>query len=176
MLGTLKKICDWVARVVNIWIVALFSIMIVSCVVQVFCRYLINDSPRWTEELARFSFIWAHFLGATIFVRIGGHASITFFIDALPKAGQRIMQLFIYAVIFVVSVVLLYGGIHMADLTKNQMNVGIKIPMSVVYISAAFCGAITLLYITVMIIEKIAEIADKTPKAGVISGGEEGGG
>jgi hypothetical protein len=51
--------------------------------------------------------------------------------------------------------------------------------MSIIYISAAFCGAITLLYITVMIIEKIAEIADKTIadkalEAGGISGGEDG--
>jgi TRAP-type C4-dicarboxylate transport system permease small subunit len=178
MYGTLKKISDWVSKLVDASIVVLFTIMIVSCLVQVFCRYLINDSPRWTEELARFTFIWCHFLGATIFVKIGGHASITLFIDARPTAVQRFTQLFVYIVIFIVSAVLLYGGIHMAELTKNQMNVGIKIPMSVVYISTAFCGAITLLYITVMMIEKILEIAGKTPEvesAVLATGREEGG-
>jgi TRAP-type C4-dicarboxylate transport system permease small subunit len=174
MLRILKKICDWVSKLVNASIVVLFLILIVSCVVQVFCRYLLNDSPRWTEELARYSFIWAHFLGATIFVRTGGHASITLFVNALPPAGQRIMHLFIYLVIFIVSAVLLYGGVHMAELTNNQINAGIKLPMSVVYASTAFFGAITLLYITVMMMEKIAEIAGKVPEAETLSVGKEG--
>jgi TRAP-type C4-dicarboxylate transport system permease small subunit len=42
------------------------------------------------------------------------------------------------------------------------MNVGIKIPMSVVYISAAFGGIITLFYI----IEKIVDFFCKTDPVG----------
>ncbi len=33
--------------------------------VQVFCRYVLNQSLFWSEELARFLLVWLTFLGAS---------------------------------------------------------------------------------------------------------------
>jgi TRAP-type C4-dicarboxylate transport system permease small subunit len=73
----------------------------------------------------------------------------------LPAKGQRAVNLLIFAVLIIVSAVLLYGGIRMAQMTGNQANAGLNIPMSYVYISAAFSGAINLLYIFELILKDI---------------------
>jgi TRAP-type C4-dicarboxylate transport system permease small subunit len=162
MLKKYTILCDNVAKAVNIGIILLFVVLIISCVVQVFSRYVLNNSYRWTEESARYSFIWLHFLGSTMCVRTKTHASITILSDALPFKWQKVVNFFASTVLIVVSVVLLYGGIRMAQMTAHQMNVGIKVPMSFVYISATFSGVITLLYASELILKDISGILQKS--------------
>ena len=44
-------------------LLALFAVIIVCVSLQVFFRYVLNDPLTWSEELARFSFMWMVFLG-----------------------------------------------------------------------------------------------------------------
>jgi TRAP-type C4-dicarboxylate transport system permease small subunit len=161
MLKQVTKACNSVAKVIDIAIILLFIALIVSCVLQVFSRKILNNSYPWTEELARYSFIWVHFLGSTICIRFRNHATITMVKDALPGNGQKILDLLISAILIIASVVLLYGGIKMAQMTGNQVNAGLKIPMSFVYISAAFSGAINLLYIFELILKDFYALIGK---------------
>ncbi len=153
MLKTLNKLCGTISKGVNAIAIVLFTVMVVSCVVQVFARYVLNDSPRWTEELARYTFIWVHFLGATICVRTGSNATITLFRDMLGGVPRRMLEGFITIVTGIVGVVMVYGGVEMAQRTHKQLTVGIKMPMSFVYVSAAVFGVITVLYAVTMLLE-----------------------
>ncbi len=144
-----------IAKGVNVVAVTLFGVMIICCVVQVFTRYILNDSPRWTEELARYTFIWVHFLGATICVRMSSNATITVLIDQLRGLPRRVFDGFVTLVMTVVGVVMVYGGVEMAQRTHKQLSVGVKMPMSFVYVSAAFFGAIVVLYAVTMLLENI---------------------
>jgi TRAP-type C4-dicarboxylate transport system permease small subunit len=166
MLKQLKNIRDCISKAVNGAIIALFTLLIVSCVVQVFSRYVLNDSYRWTEELARYSFIWVHFLGTSLCLRAKSHATITFIIDAVPPLIHNVMSLLVSLILFTVSVVLIYGGIKMAELTANQMSIGIRaLPMSWVYVSAAFGGAISLVEVIILIADDIIRITGKKGEA-----------
>ena len=57
---TINKISDGINKAVELVTVILFVILIVACVMQVFFRFVLNNSLSWTEEVARFSFIWMH--------------------------------------------------------------------------------------------------------------------
>ena len=48
--------------------VAAILLMGITLVVtmQVVCRYLLKDLPPWSEELSRYLFIWAIFMGACV--------------------------------------------------------------------------------------------------------------
>ncbi|WP_138379562.1 TRAP transporter small permease [Luteithermobacter gelatinilyticus] len=41
-------------------------VMLVCILFQVMARYIFNEPPAWTEELARYAMIWAGFTGATV--------------------------------------------------------------------------------------------------------------
>lgn len=53
-----------------------FTMMVICVFSQVLFRYVFNISAPWTEELARFTFIWATFLGAGIAFAEGGHLGV----------------------------------------------------------------------------------------------------
>ena len=74
---TIDHIADKVAKVVEYVVIVLFVVTLSACVLQVFTRYVLNNSLRWTDELARYTFIYGNVLGAVLMQRIHGHAAVT---------------------------------------------------------------------------------------------------
>ena len=67
---------------------ALFVAVMVLCLfLQVAMRIAVGSSLAWTEELSRYSFLWAVYVGAALAVKRGGHVRITAQFMFLPTAG-----------------------------------------------------------------------------------------
>ena len=76
MLKTSKKVADgflWVYSAVGL--VALV-LVIVFAFLQVVARYLLPQAPTWTEEGARYAFIWMSMMGASAAARHCSNASV----------------------------------------------------------------------------------------------------
>ncbi len=57
---------------------ALFiGVMVICLFLQVAMRIAVGSSLAWTEELSRYSFLWAVYVGAALAVKKGGHVRIT---------------------------------------------------------------------------------------------------
>lgn len=65
--------------------VAAVMVMVASASWQVVARYLLAQPPIWTEELSRFSMVWAGMMGASCAFRF--KADPTLFPDALKMTG-----------------------------------------------------------------------------------------
>lgn len=139
---TIDHIADKVAKVVEYVVIVLFVITLSACVLQVFTRYVLNNSLRWTDELARYTFIYGNVLGAVLMQRIHGHAAVTALVGLLPKAGQKVMELFTSFIILGISAVLVYSGIQMIQRTTRQLSPGMNLPMSYIYASIAIGGVL----------------------------------
>lgn len=63
------------------------AVMLVAAAWQVIARYLLNQPPIWTEELARFSMVWGGLLGASCAYRF--RRDPTLFPDAVQTVGVR---------------------------------------------------------------------------------------
>ena len=68
---------------------ATFTLMVFCVFSQVLFRYLFQISAPWTEELARFTFIWATFLGAGIAFAEGGHISVQVIVNRFKTARSN---------------------------------------------------------------------------------------
>lgn len=55
----------------------LVGTMIVCLGLQVVMRIFSGSSIAWTEELSRYTFLWAVYIGAALAVKRGGHVRIT---------------------------------------------------------------------------------------------------
>ncbi|MDE5878503.1 MAG: TRAP transporter small permease [Desulfovibrio sp.] len=60
------------------WVSAsLVGLMILCLIIQVFIRFVFGSALAWTEELSRYSFIWAVYVGAALCVKRRIHVRIT---------------------------------------------------------------------------------------------------
>src|SRR5512140_496500 len=69
--------------------VALLTAGAAVSLLQVFCRYVLNASLSWPEELAQWMFVWAVFSAAGLFAGHRGHIAIETFSPRLsPRAAS----------------------------------------------------------------------------------------
>ncbi|SCW55158.1 TRAP transporter small permease [Ancylobacter rudongensis] len=128
---------EWLARAV---LCALLSTMVIVCLGQVISRYVFNDPLTWSEELARFLFVWVGYLSAWFAWTKRAHIAldaVTYLrVPALERACGRIVE----ALVLVYCGWTLYACLGFLRLTSNQPSAVLDVPMSTVYAGyAAMC-------------------------------------
>lgn len=68
--------------------VALLTTMTSILAVQVFMRYVMQASLSWSEELARYLFVWLVYLGISYGAKIMRHIKIEAALSLFPKAWR----------------------------------------------------------------------------------------
>lgn len=84
---TLNRLSDGLNRLALVGAALAVAIMLAAAGWQVIARYLFNQPPIWTEELARFSMVWGGLLGASCAFRL--RRDPTLFPEALNATGAR---------------------------------------------------------------------------------------
>ncbi|MBD8687354.1 MULTISPECIES: TRAP transporter small permease [unclassified Rhizobium] len=88
---------------------------------QVFCRYVLNDSPSWSEPGAVILMSWFIFLGAAVGVRENNHMGFDVLLYVLPKAGKKWLRMISDVVIFAFGIGMIWYGISLVMLTWNTI-------------------------------------------------------
>ncbi len=96
---------------------AMFSTMVFCVFAQVFFRYVLRMPAPWTEELARFTFIWATFLGAGIAFAEGGHLRVNFLLN-MCKTPRSHAAMLVTADVFC----LWFLGMYVVEGTKLSLR------------------------------------------------------
>ena len=106
-----RKLINWYYRGLQTLAWILMGALVVPVTLQIVSRYTALI-PRWiwTEEVARFCFIWVIIVGATIAVRDGTH----FEVDVLPNPSsprvEAIMRLWVAAFMGLFTFIFIYYG------------------------------------------------------------------
>jgi len=150
---------DKVERILHRLIVvvgdAILLWMLFCCVLQVVTRFIFNDSLTWTEEMARFAFIWVSFLGAALCVEQDSHARISIVSDALPKKLQTILYYAGQVIIIISAAVMVWQGAKLMETVSMQTSPMLGIPMSVFYGAAPVSAVLMAIYSLVKILRAI---------------------
>ncbi|HVY00182.1 MAG TPA: TRAP transporter large permease subunit [Pseudorhodoplanes sp.] len=81
------------ARAIDLALETVASLLLLATVtialVQVFWRYVLNDSLSWPEEMAKFLFVWFVFLGAAMVTHRSRHITIDILQRSLNRAALR---------------------------------------------------------------------------------------
>ncbi|MFQ5973271.1 MAG: TRAP transporter small permease [Alphaproteobacteria bacterium] len=88
----------------------LISAMVFCLGTQVFFRFVLNASLTWPEELSRFVFIWAVYMGAILGAKERIHIRVTATQLLLPVQYRRYMTIFADLVWVVVNLFFAYQG------------------------------------------------------------------
>lgn len=78
----------WAERVIDVAAIVVFTGIFLCVFAQVIFRYAFNSPFTWSEELARYLFIWCAFLGWIIASRRNTHLAMNFAIARLSSRVQ----------------------------------------------------------------------------------------
>jgi TRAP-type C4-dicarboxylate transport system permease small subunit len=147
----------------------LMAVMVGTVILQVYCRFVLGNSLSWSEELARYAFVWITFLGAAVAYRHGGHIIVETIVVLLPRRAQLALAWLVDALMVVALVVLLVQGLGIVEVNSNVEATMLEIPMSWVYGAVPVSAAIMLAYQ----VERTVRRIKGTLPAVAVPGGEE---
>ena len=128
MLRFLTKLEGYVA-------IAALLVMLGCIVVQVFFRYCLADALEWPEEIARYAFICAVFLGASLAAGEGRHLEISVAKNLFGARAAYAVHIVSAAFMALFCLVMLVWGIRMVAFVREseQIAASINMPMYLMY-------------------------------------------
>lgn len=109
---------------------------------QVFARYVLNDSPSWTEPVALVAMKTAMMMGAAAGVRWDAHFGFFVAVQAVPPAARRAIVAFGRAIVLAIGAVLAYWGSVLATDGWDVPMAGISLPEGAAFVPIAAGGAL----------------------------------
>lgn len=115
-------------------------LLIVPVFLQIISRF-VPFVPRyiWTEEIARFAFIWIIMLGSTIAVRESTHFSVDMLKTFTPQIESLLKQILL-VLMLIFSIFFLIGGWQFANTGMLQKSEIAGLPMVSIYIAWPLAG------------------------------------
>ena len=113
---------------------------------QVFARYVMNNSPSWTEPVALFLMSSAMMLGAAAGVRANRHFGFFIVVEYAKPAAQRVLKLVTRLIILGIGVMFsAWGGEMMIDAWGYPMA-GAPLPQGLVFLPMCLGGTLIALF------------------------------
>lgn len=138
------------------WAIATAALALLGLVVvqgwQVIARYVLNDSPSWTEPVTLLLLSTAMSLGAAAGVHTRRHFAFSLLAEALKPRARHAMHLLQSAVIVLIGLVLLYWGAVLFIDGVHIPTAGAPMPESIEYLPLAVSGALMALFALAQII------------------------
>lgn len=127
-------------RLLTWLMVGTVAVLIVPVSLQIFARFTqLIPAYIWTEELARFLFIWMVMLGAMIGVREGTH----FEVDVWPELGRRanaLLRIVSHVFVLVFALVFAWWGIEFVRFGWDQLSEIAELPMWTIFVAWPVAG------------------------------------
>lgn len=119
--------------------VLLVAILIILSI-QVFARYLFMYSPSWSEELARYLFIWFIYTSVSFAAQQNAHITIDSIMNIYPEKWKTRIKKLGNVVWIVFNLVMVYFGVQYTYrlYEVNQVSVGVPISMWIIYAAIPF--------------------------------------
>ncbi|MDR1932103.1 MAG: TRAP transporter small permease [Spirochaetales bacterium] len=146
----MKKKLEYVQKILdkalNVLATILFFGIFFVVLLQVVMRYCLNLPLAWSEELARYLFIWISFIGWVFATRSGTHIRIGAIVDNLPGPAKKAIGSLNYLLTIIFACVMTYYGFIMLQKNLDVPTVTLFFTYAVVYVAAPFSSVLIIFY------------------------------
>ena len=140
--GALSK-----ASTASLWLAGIGLVLMTAIVAwQVFCRYVLNDSPSWTEPGAVMLMSWFIFLGAAVGVRENYHLGFDVLLYVLPKGSKAALRTISDIVVAAFGVGMIWYGSQLVVLTWDAILPSLGLPGGFDYLPIVAGGFLIVLF------------------------------
>ncbi len=153
--AAVEKFIDRLEKGKTIFITVLLFLLLIVVFLQIFTRFVLLKPLMWTEEVARFCFVWLIFLGASINVRKKAHFSLDLFSSQLNSRSRALLSLIVHILVGIFGLCLLILGWTFFKVGINRISPTIDISMAYIYAVIPLSGIFILIYIIESIYKEI---------------------
>ena len=125
-------------------------------ILQVFCRYVLNYSLFWSEELARYLLVWLTFIGATVAYHRNMHPGVDFLFKRLAKENRDRITRLIHLVSLLFFFIMIWYGSGFAYFIRMQTTPALSLPKWLVFLIIPISGVIFSLHGVAFLLHKSA--------------------
>ncbi len=129
---------------------ACFIILVAITFAGVWMRYFFGNPFVWQEEIQLWLFLWIAFFGGSAAFRSKSHIEIEMVVEMFPEKVQKIIQVFIYALVVTVLGYLVAKGCSMIEqfVNTSKSTYVLSIPSWLIYSALPIGGVLMLVNYT----------------------------
>lgn len=122
-------------RATDALLMTLLAFLLATVTVQVAARYVFRSPIPWTEELARYLFIWLVFIGTAAAFRQGKHLKIESVSHWRSSAAKAIARGSVHLLVTGFLLTMILSSPNILRITFGQTSPTLSLPMGFVYLS-----------------------------------------
>jgi TRAP-type C4-dicarboxylate transport system permease small subunit len=163
----LRKIIAGYGQFLNWLLVFAVAVLIVPVSLQIFSRYTaLIPSYIWTEEMARFLFIWMVMIGAMVGVRDGAHFDVDMWPTLSPKSDAA-LRLVSGVFMLGLALVFVWAGWEFTRFAWNRVSELADLPLWMIHVAWPVTGLTWLLFQGERMVDAVLVIAGRAAPAQV---------
>jgi len=128
-----KRVARIAARATDALAIACFVAMFACVLAQVFFRYFLDSPLTWSDELARYLFVWCAFLGWVVAARRRSHLAVTIGRARMSPRAQAAMKFVGALAALAFAAVLAWHGVRIAERNWDVEATALATTIGVVY-------------------------------------------
>ena len=141
----------------SLWLAGIGLVLMTAFVAwQVFGRYVLNDSPNWTEQGSVMLMSWVIFLGAAVGIRENYHLGFDVLIYVVPLKGKRALRMISDLVILAFGIGMIWYGSKLVALTWNSVLPSLGISGAFDYFPIVGGGLLVVIFTLERIVLRLA--------------------
>ena len=136
----MRKLIDGYYRLLNALLVVTVAILVVPVAIQILSRHTPwVPTWIWTEEMARFLFIWMIMIGAMVGIRDGAHFDVDLWPE-LPPRVNALLRVVADLFVLVMALVFIWYGIRFVQFGWDQTSELAELPMVWIFVAWPLAG------------------------------------
>lgn len=145
------------------WLLAFsIAILVIPVSLQIFSRYTaLIPSYIWTEEMARFLFIWTIMIGAMIGVRESTHFEVDIW-PKLPSRGEALVRMLGRLGVLVAALVFVWAGIEFTKFAWHRISELAELPLWLIHVAWPVTGVTWLVFLGEHLVDDMRIVLGRT--------------
>jgi len=135
----------------------LLSAIVIITFTQVLFRYVFQFSLAWTEELARFVFLWLASLSIAYAFKMRSHFSLTFLMDKIKDKQKTKLYIIVNSLMLLFLIVFVWQAVEYNLSVIDQIGPSTGLSMSIPYSSSIVGGLLMIYYVVKDFLKKIGK-------------------